>query len=129
MYQHKALDLAKENVIDDDKDDSKEMNHADCGQDRNIEGENDFQQDTDYTINENADSMQVEDLRRNPDDKLTTDEILELYKNVVIDDDQLISTDEILKMYETDQEESDSVNDLTKVKKTSRKKQPLKKTK
>ena len=120
VFQHKALDLAKENDSDDDDDeDVIQMNNE------KDDSEYDSQPSTD-TSKDNADSVHGEDFRTEPDYGLTTDEILELYENVELDDAELISTEDIIKMYETDvEEESDSAKDLYKVKKSSKRKKKV----
>jgi hypothetical protein len=122
VYQHKTLELPNENFNDHANDSVTEnIDNADIDQNSFIESESEFQQ-----MDNNDD--QVETSRRNPDQKLTTDEILELYENVEMNDNETISTDEIIKMYVTDEETSESAKDLKKVKKTSKKKTSLKKT-
>ena len=76
---------------------------------------------TDY-----AESVEVESIHRKRE--LTTDEILELYENVEINEDEVISAEEIIKMYENYMEETDPDKDLEKVKKSSRMKKSLKKS-
>ena len=125
VYQHKALDLSDENVNDDEDLEFKKINDDDNAEDSVIESESEPQHRTDST-NDNPESLGVESISKKRE--LTTDEILELYENVLINGDELISTDDIIKMYETDVEEDESLsNDLEKMKKTSRKKKPRKK--
>ena len=76
VFQHKALDLAKENdSVDDDYEDVMKMNNE------KDDSEHDSQPNTD-TTKDNADSVHGEDFRIEHDYGLTTDEILELYENV-----------------------------------------------
>ena len=84
--------------------------------------------ETDGEINEPDDELHEQEIiYENDPKKITTDEILEMYENVVdfndIDHDNKITTEEILKMYES---ESDSgEGDIYCVQTTSRKKKKI----
>ena len=119
--------MDNKNVNDDEEDlEYDKKNIDDNDKDSFNESESESQQGLDPT-KDNAESVELESISRKRE--LTTDEILELYKNVVINEDELISAQEIIKMYETDVEETDRVKDLENVKKSSRRKKPLKKSK
>ena len=111
MYQHK--DLSNENLNEDEDLESKKINNDDNSEDSVIESESEPQHRTESS-NDNPESVEVESISRKHE--LTTDEILELYKNVEINEDELISADDIIKMYETDAHESETVNDHKNIK-------------